>query len=66
MADETPKARRGFAAMDPEKRREISRKGGISVPPAHRSFSRDRGLASRAGTAGAIGRNKTRKPGGAE
>ena len=27
-----PRARRGFAAMNPERRREIARKGGASVP----------------------------------
>ena len=27
-----PKSRRGFAAMNPERRREIARKGGASVP----------------------------------
>lgn len=50
-----PKARRGFAAMDPDKRREIARKGGASVNPANRSFAKDRDLAAAAGAAG--GRN---------
>ncbi len=55
MTDESepkPKARRGFAAMDPELRREISRKGGASVAPQNRSFSRDRDLASNSGRKG--------------
>lgn len=47
-----PKSRRGFAAMDPERRREIARKGGASVPADKRSFSTDRGLAISAGTKG--------------
>lgn len=47
-----PKARRGFAAMDPEKRREIARKGGASVPAEKRSFSKMAGLAAEAGRRG--------------
>lgn len=47
-----PKSRRGFAAMDPEKRREIARKGGASVPPEKRSYFKDHELAARAGTKG--------------
>jgi len=46
------KQRRGFACMDPERRREIARKGGASVRPDNRSFSRDRDLASAAGRKG--------------
>ena len=33
-------ARRGFAAMDKDRQREIARKGGASVPDEKRSFSR--------------------------
>lgn len=47
-----PKARRGFAAMSPERRREIAAKGGASVPAAKRSFSQVPGLAMSAGTKG--------------
>lgn len=47
-----PKSRRGFAAMSPEMRREIARKGGASVPHHKRTFSRDRDLAATAGRAG--------------
>ena len=47
-----PKARRGFAAMDADKRREIARKGGASVPGDKRSFAKDRGLAASAGKRG--------------
>jgi hypothetical protein len=35
-------AKRGFAAMDPARQREIARKGGASVPDEKRSFSQDR------------------------
>ena len=48
----TSKSRRGFAAMDPERRREIARKGGASVQPHNRSFSKDRDLAVSAGHKG--------------
>ncbi len=47
-----PKAKRGFAAMDPERRREIAARGGASVPAEKRSFSQSRDLATRAGRAG--------------
>ena len=47
---ERPRGRRGFAAMDPERRREIARKGGASVPSEKRSFAKDRDLASFANT----------------
>ncbi|MCX8504804.1 MAG: general stress protein [Beijerinckiaceae bacterium] len=43
---------RGFAAMDPERRREIARKGGGSVPKEKRSFSRNPDLAAEAGRKG--------------
>ena len=45
-------ARRGFAAMDKERQREIARKGGASVPDEKRSFSQDRDLAANAGRKG--------------
>lgn len=50
----TPKtpARRGFAAMDKDRQREIARKGGASVPDEKRSFSQDRDLAAAAGRKG--------------
>jgi general stress protein YciG len=44
--------RRGFAAMDKERQREIARKGGASVPDEKRSFSQDRDLAASAGRKG--------------
>lgn len=43
---------RGFASMDEEKQREIARKGGRSVPPQARSFSKNPVLASAAGRKG--------------
>jgi len=50
MAD--GKSKRGFASMDPEKQREIARKGGASVPADKRSFSQDRTLAAESGRKG--------------
>jgi general stress protein YciG len=47
-----PSLRRGFAAMSPERRTEIAKKGGGSVPPEKRSFARDRKLAASAGRKG--------------
>lgn len=52
---EKPKKPRGFAAMDPELRRKIARKGGRNVPAEKRSFSQNRELARQAGRNG--GRN---------
>lgn len=58
MAEELPplnrpvKRRMGFATMDPERRREIARKGGASVPADRRSFAQDRELAATAGAKG--------------
>lgn len=49
---EKPKARRGFAAMTPDRRREIAAKGGASVPGDKRSFAKDRDLAATAGRKG--------------
>ena len=43
---------RGFASMDREKQREISRKGGRSVPHEKRSFSQNHQLAVEAGRKG--------------
>lgn len=47
----TPKPK-GFAALSPERRREISSMGGKAQPPEKRSFSKDRDLASAAGRTG--------------
>lgn len=55
----TPKARRGFAAMDEETRRRIAAKGGASVPASKRSFSKDRQLAADAGRKGGLAASPT-------
>ena len=44
--------RRGFAAMDRDKQREIARKGGANVPYEKRSFAKNRALAAEAGRKG--------------
>jgi len=55
--------RRGFAAMDPERRREIARRGGASVPREKRSFAQDRDLAANAGRkGGSASRGGGRRP----
>jgi general stress protein YciG len=50
--EQAVKAKRGFAAMDPERQREIARKGGRSVPNEKRSFSTNTELAAQAGRKG--------------
>jgi general stress protein YciG len=63
--DETERrtSRRGFAGMDPERRREIARRGGASVPSEKRSFAQDRDLAANAGRkGGAASRGGGRRP----
>jgi uncharacterized protein len=57
-----PKAKRGFALMDPEKRRAIQAKGGRNCPPEKRSFSKDRELASRASVLGGRANPKATTP----
>lgn len=60
-----PKSRRGFAVMDPEKRRAIARKGGASVKAENRSFSKDHELAASAGRKGgetSRGGGRAKKP----
>ena len=52
MTTDKPKSRRGFAAMSAERRQEIARKGGASVPSDRRSFAKDRDLAASAGRKG--------------
>lgn len=46
--------RRGFASLTAERRLEIARMGGSSVPPEKRSFARDQDLAREAGRRGGI------------
>ena len=43
---------RGFAGMDADKRREIAKKGGASVPREKRSFVQNPALAADAGRKG--------------
>ena len=45
---------RGFASMSAERRREIARLGGKSVPRDSRSFARDPDLAANAGRKGGL------------
>ena len=45
---------RGFAAMSLEQRRAIASKGGSSVAPEQRTFSRDSDLARTAGQKGGL------------
>lgn len=46
------KAMRGFALLSPEKRAEISSKGGKSVPAEKRTYSLDKTKASHSGKIG--------------
>jgi general stress protein YciG len=64
LTEDTQKpSRRGFAAMDPERRREIARRGGASVPSEKRSFAQNRDLAADAGRkGGTASRGGGRKP----
>lgn len=56
-----PPKPRGFAALTPERRREIARMGGAAVDPARRSFSQDRTLAQSAGAKGGAASAKVRE-----
>lgn len=48
------KSRRGFASMDPERRKELARQGGKAIPGHKRSFAQNRDLASAAGRKGGL------------
>jgi len=50
----TEKKKQGFAALPPERVKEISSKGGKSVPPEKRIFSVNRVLASQSGRKGGM------------
>lgn len=50
--DLLPKAKRGFAALSLERRRELATMGGKSVPAKKRSFSTNPDLAAQAGRKG--------------
>jgi len=58
-------SKRGFASMDPALQRAIASKGGRSVPPEERSFSKDRSLAAQAGRKGGEASHGGRRPGAA-
>lgn len=45
-------SKKGFASMDPEKRRAIAAMGGRATKPENRSFSKNRELAAEAGRKG--------------
>jgi hypothetical protein len=49
-----PRKPQGFAAISPERRREIASMGGKALPPEKRSFSTDRDLAKAAGRKGGL------------
>ena len=57
---------RGFASMDPAIQRQIASKGGRSVPPEERSFSKDRALAAEAGRKGGEASHGGRRSQGAQ
>lgn len=46
--------KRGFASLSLERRREIASMGGHAVPDSKRSFSKDPGLAAKAGSKGGV------------
>lgn len=52
MTEAGKKSRRGFAAMDDEKQRDLAARGGRSVPAEKRTFARDPALAAEAGRKG--------------
>ena len=47
-------SKRGFAGMDPERQREIARKGGASVPREKRIFAQDPQFAVECGKKGGL------------
>jgi general stress protein YciG len=60
---DTPKAKRGFAAMNPEMLAAIAKRGGSAVPNSKRSFSTNRELAAEAGRRGGHAGRKIHPPG---
>ena len=48
------KAKRGFACMTPERRKQIAAKGGAAVPNEKRSYSQNKALAIEAGRMGGL------------
>jgi uncharacterized protein len=58
---ERVKSKRGFALLEPEKRREIAALGGRSVPAEKRSFSQNPELAAQAGRKGGMSVNPAKR-----
>lgn len=54
----TERKTRGFAGMDPDKRRAIASAGGKAIPNEKRSFSQNRELAREAGRKGGTAKRK--------
>lgn len=52
MTKTPPKKKRGFAAISPERQREIASMGGRAVRPENRAYSRDPDLARRSAQKG--------------
>jgi len=50
--DAPAKQRRGFAAMSPEKQRELARRGGAAVPKEKRAYATNKELAATSGRKG--------------
>lgn len=50
--DDPAPRKKGFAAMDKDRLREICRRGGAGIPAEKRAFSKDRALARTAGAKG--------------
>lgn len=48
----TKKTLRGFAAMSPDKQKELASMGGRAIAPEKRAFAQNRELASQAGRKG--------------
>ena len=64
MTTKPPSKPMGFAAMTPERRREIAAMGGRATPPEKRSFATNNKLAISAGRAGGKMPKKGGKSGG--
>lgn len=58
----TTKTLRGFAALDPDRLREVSSMGGKACPPEKRAYSRDPDLAKAAGRKGGLVKPGARRP----
>ena len=56
-------SKRGFASMTPERRQDIARMGGASVPSEKRSFATNIDLAREAGRKGGSNSHRNRKGG---